>query len=324
MRPSRGGVVGNAPPYRRESGLGASRGRIRAAHHDEASGRKLQHVQSEQTVCGPEEARGQGDEPNPAVDKNGGVDGSKVKGRRREEGGGAPWCDDERARRNVEPSIPEGSTRHKDERSAEIDGGQGQGLTGDHGVDIMTATAAPMIEYALTKDVGAPDPKDAPSITVALSDATVLTIRRTSVDIRSDMCVWRGVVEATGASATLMWWPGGRMTGTVEHQGRIYSIRHMGGQMHAVVEMDELRMPPEHAAMTPRMRRDDPSLRDDPLVRQGDASMIKRPTSVPIHPSEAKSPVAGAQVGDAPPNDVVIDVIVAYTKKAASNYMDVK
>src|SRR5262249_61588057 len=90
------------------------------------------------------------------------------------------------------------------------------------------------------------------------------------------MCVWRGVVETTGAPATLMWWPGGRMTGTVEHQGRIYSIRHMGGQMHAVVEMDEGKMQPEHAAMTPRMGRDDPNLRDDALVRQGEAGVVKK------------------------------------------------
>jgi len=210
-------------------------------------------------------------------------------------------------------------TRMNDQQKSMVDKAKASRAT--MGVDIMTATAAPMIEYALTKDVGALDPKNAPSITVALSDATVLTIRRTSVDVRSDMCVWRGVVETTGAPATLMWWPGGRMTGTVEHEGRIYSIRHMGGQMHAVVEMDEERMPPEHAAMTPRMRSDDPNLRDDPLVRQGDASMLKHPVSVS---SETAPPAAGVAGGSTPSNEIVIDVIVAYTKKAASYYTDVK
>jgi hypothetical protein len=172
-----------------------------------------------------------------------------------------------------------------------------------------------MVEYALTKGANAQEAvKDASSITVSLSDNTVLTIRRTSVDIRSDMCVWRGAVETTGAPATLMWWPGGKMTGTVEHEGRIYSIRHMGGDMQAIVEMAEERMPPEHAAMTPRMRTDDPNLRDDPLVQQGDASMLKHP----------KVPPAPAQDGRPSSNEVVIDVIVGYTKKAASNYSDVK
>ena len=77
---------------------------------------------------------------------------------------------------------------------------------------------------------------------------------RTSVDIRKDMCIWRGAVEGTDAPATIMWWPGGKMAGTVQHQGRIYSIRHMGGEMHAVVEMAEDRMPQEHAPMPERMR----------------------------------------------------------------------
>ena len=85
--------------------------------------------------------------------------------------------------------------------------------------------------------------------------------------------------------------------------------------MQAVVEMDENRMPPEHAAMTPRMRRDDPSLRDDPLVRQGDASMLKHPVSAPMPPLEAKSPAAGHQGGTSASDEIVIDVIVAYTKK---------
>src|SRR5215467_12058807 len=108
-----------------------------------------------------------------------------------------------------------------------------------------------------------------------------------------------------------MWWPGGRMTGTVEHQGRIYSIRHMGGPLHAVIEMDEDKMPPEHAAMTPRMRRDDPNLRDDPLVRQGDASMLKHPVSAPMHPSETAPSTAGVEAGSTPSGDIIIDVIVA-------------
>src|SRR6516225_841207 len=211
-------------------------------------------------------------------------------------------------------------TKMNDQQKSMVDKAKASRAT--MGVDIMTATSAPMVEYALTKDGSAPDAKNAPSITVALSDATVLTIRRTSVDVRSDMCVWRGVVETTGAPATLMWWPGGRMTGTVEHQGRIYSIRHMGGQMHAVVEMDEGKMPPEHAAMTPRMRRDDPNLRDDPLVRQGDASMLKHPVVASMQQPGTKASAGGVPGGRS--NAIVIDVIVAYTKKAASNYTDVK
>jgi len=193
------------------------------------------------------------------------------------------------------------------------------------GVGMMAAPSPPMVEYALTKDANAQGPaKDAARIWVALGDDRSLSIRRTSVAVRSDMCLWRGVVEETGAPATLMWWPGGKMAGTVQHQGRLYSIRHLGGDLLAVVEMGEDRMPQEHASMSPRPRADDPTLRDDPLVQQGDASALRpKPSNAPVETKAAErsdkkpSPPSGG-------GDVTIDVIVAYTKKAASNYADVK
>jgi hypothetical protein len=94
--------------------------------------------------------------------------------------------------------------------------------------------------------------------------------------------------------------------------------------MLAVVEMGVDRMPQEHAGMSQRARVNDPNLRDDPLVQQGDASTM-RPNATPAvarvpEPVEKK---AGASPGGAS-QDVVIDVIVAYTRKAASNYSDVK
>jgi hypothetical protein len=198
------------------------------------------------------------------------------------------------------------------------------------GVGLMAAPRPPMVEYALTKDADAQGAaRDATSITVSLSDQTQLTIRRTGVEIRADMCVWRGVVEGTGEPATFMWWPGGRMAGTVQHAGRIYSIRHLGGELHAVVEMADERMPPEHAPMAQRTRANDPTLRDDPLVQQGDASSA-RPGTAPASPSGPQSPpekmagLAPAASAKDDAKDVIIDVIVAYTRKAASNYGDVK
>jgi peptidyl-Asp metalloendopeptidase len=189
----------------------------------------------------------------------------------------------------------------------------------------MAAPSPPMVEYALTKDAKAQGPaRDAAHITVALGDDRSLSLRRTSVEIRSDMCVWRGVVEETGAPATIMWWPGGKMAGTVQHQGRLYSIRHLGGELIAVVEMGEDRMPQEHAAMSPRPRADDPSLRDDPLVQQGDASALRPKPTAPPDPARAETKGAAAPQSAPSGGDVTIDVIVAYTKKAAGNYADVK
>jgi hypothetical protein len=208
------------------------------------------------------------------------------------------------------------------------------------GVGMMMTPRAPTVEYALTKDADAPAAAhDAAKIIVRLSADKVLTITRTSVDIKPTMCVWRGTVDGTEAPATIMWWPGGKMAGTVQHEGRIYSIRHMGGEMHAVVEMGEDRMPDEHAPMPARMRNNDPNLRDDPLVQQGDASVLRPVTAgmsppTPLQGKRQQPKLAAANIGKAAApaktkaaphgKDIVIDVLVAYTKKTASNYADVK
>ena len=209
---------------------------------------------------------------------------------------------------------------------------QAKGSKATIGVGMMAAPLAPMVEFALTKGADRPaTSKEAAKIIVKLSEQTTLTIARTSVDIKSDMCIWRGRVEGTDAPATLMWWPGGKMAGTVQHEGRNYSIRHMGGEMHAVVEMSEDRMPQEHAPMPSRMRSNDPNLRDDPLIQQGDASKL-RPVTQGMRPPQAKGlqakkkqkPATAVAKRGSAPKDVVIDVLVAYTKKAAGNYVDVR
>ena len=200
-------------------------------------------------------------------------------------------------------------------------------------VALMAAPPPPIVEYALTKDSPTPSSaKEATSITVTLPDDTMLTIRRESVETKSDMCTWRGIVETTGAPALFMWWPGGKMTGTVQHEGRFYSIRHMGGEMHALVEMSDDRMPQEHAPISARLRTNDPNLRDDPLLREGDASKFKPVTGGMRLPwrgrTDQQQPLASPKKAPANPQaakgDIVIDVIVAYTKKAASYYADVK
>jgi hypothetical protein len=61
------------------------------------------------------------------------------------------------------------------------------------GVKIMSGPRPAVLEYALTKDAGNPTgSKDVAKITIALSDKAILTVARTSVDIKSDMGIWRG------------------------------------------------------------------------------------------------------------------------------------
>jgi hypothetical protein len=124
------------------------------------------------------------------------------------------------------------------------------------------------------------------------------------------------------------------MTGTVQQQNqRIYSIRHLGGRLYAIVELSGDRMPQEHAAMPARLRSNDRSLRDDSLIQQGDASVLRPATAgmrsrATARPEGAKKKQQAisppTQKAGAQSKDIIIDVIVAYTKKAAGNYAEVK
>jgi Metallo-peptidase family M12 len=207
------------------------------------------------------------------------------------------------------------------------------------GVRMVAGPPPAVLEHALTRD--ASDPSGA-QISFALDDNTIVTVNRTSVEMRPGMGVWRGTVEQTGSLVTLMWWAGGKITGTVQKEGRIYAVRHVGGRIYAIVEMSEERMPQEHAAMPKRLRVKNPNLPEDSLVKQGDGSILRlltagmRPPSArPPQPSQQgrtpPRPAAGKEPSEqrvtkdgAPTDDVVIDVIVAFTKKAAAHYADIK
>jgi hypothetical protein len=117
---------------------------------------------------------------------------------------------------------------------------------GTTGVGVVAAQSPPLVEYALTVNARAKGAPSRPSqIVLALGD-TAVTLTRSSVDIRPNMCVWRGAVEDSGMPVTILWWPAGKRTGIIQHKGRIYAIRHIGGEMHAVIESREDLMPSEH------------------------------------------------------------------------------
>lgn len=213
----------------------------------------------------------------------------------------------------------------------------------------MRMPDASMIEYALTNGMQA-DPANAAPATISLPlDAeTAVTVRRTRVEPTKSGCIWHGVVDGSDQPVTLMWWADGRLTGTLSHNGRMYAIRHMGGDMHGVVTIDPDKLPDEHAP-TPAMRKSGGDMSADPLVRYGDASMLRPDRHARAHSQRSGSAgeAADAQVprasGVALPSTIalegagtisspppatgegsVIDVIVAYTKAAAGHYTDIK
>jgi hypothetical protein len=185
------------------------------------------------------------------------------------------------------------------------------------GARMMKSPAPDVLDYTLTKDADAEHPDAPPSLVIPLNDKTVVTVRRTSVTKTPYGYEWHGVVEGTGQPVTLLCWPGGRLAGTINYNGHTYVVKYMGGQMHAVVEFAPDKLPPEHGpARKDKMRK--MNMRADPLVRQGDASVMK--------PAAAAAPPMKMKPADfaTAPEDVTITLIVAYTKNAANNYFDIE
>jgi hypothetical protein len=73
-------------------------------------------------------------------------------------------------------------------------------------------------------------------------------------------------------------------------------------------------MPPDHGAASKEMMQK-MEMRTDPLVRDGDASMML--------PAAMQPPPMKPQPAEGLPKDAEISLIVAYTKKAASHYADI-
>ena len=190
----------------------------------------------------------------------------------------------------------------------------------------MFPARAAMVEFALTRKANTGGAGSEPArIVLTLDETTKLTVSRVSVEVKPDMLIWRGTVDGTGAAATIMWWPGVAMTGIVRHEGRIYSIRRMRGGVHAiaVVAMSEEGLPPEHAPMPPHLRGNDASLQDDPLARRGDASEFRAVAGRRREPAPVYTAPTGGTAGASSEVEVIINVIVAYTRKAAIKYSDV-
>lgn len=185
------------------------------------------------------------------------------------------------------------------------------------GASMMKSPPQDVLDYALTKDIQDEDHEAPSSLVIPLKDNTAVTVRRTSVTKRANSYVWHGVVEGTGEPVTLLCYPGGRLAGTINYKGRTYVVKYMGGQMHAVVEYAPDKMPDEHCPASKDMMQK-MNMGSDPLIHQGDASMLK-PDAEPV-PSMKMIPADRADG----PEDANITLIVAYTKNAGSHHFDIE
>jgi peptidyl-Asp metalloendopeptidase len=170
---------------------------------------------------------------------------------------------------------------------------------------LMRAPEAAVAEYALTES-----PEQGNSrIIIPFSDDRQITLVRTSATRTDKGVIWRGKVADTDETAILQWWKDGRLNGLFGYRGHIYSVMNMGGDLHAVLEVDPKMMPRDHPTLNSAdVRRSDAPM--SPLAEPAAASPL--PTVEPISPDQLTALKA---------KKVVIDVMMLYTKRAASHYM---
>ena len=219
------------------------------------------------------------------------------------------------------------------------------------GMRMMELPPPSVAEYALTKgmhDAGPNAPQ--PELVIPISEDKTIAVRRTSVAPVAGGYAWHGVVKETGEPVTLLWWPSGKMSGSITYHNHIYSVHNMGAGMHAIVEMKPEGLPEEHAPMDPGMMKK-MNLKEDPLVKRGDASMLLGdPQKAKSSPPRLERPDRShtRNLEDAAPGNLAlalpghyeithapaqanetyepatIRLIIAYTKAAAEHYADIE
>jgi peptidyl-Asp metalloendopeptidase len=191
---------------------------------------------------------------------------------------------------------------------------------GTMGVHVLQAPDAALSAFLMTNDIAyrpsvpaelqPPSKEQAPTrVVLPITPTKNITLERVRYSSDERGCTWHGIVAETGESALLMRWHDGHITGLVGYKGRIYTVASLGGQLHAVVEMDPRQMPPDHAAAKPTA---DPraDLRPDAPAKVAVAAM---PPAVAPFPDGEREALEAKKIE--------IDVMLLYTKKAASRYV---
>jgi hypothetical protein len=187
-------------------------------------------------------------------------------------------------------------------------------------VQVLQAPDAALTAFLMTNEITykpsvppelqTPSGVQAPStVVLPISPTKNITLERVRYSNDARGCTWHGIVAETGESALLMRWKDGHITGLVGYKGHIYAVASLGGQLHAMIEMDPRQMPPDHAPFTPTA---DP--RAD--LRPDAPAKMAAPASLP-----AVKPLSDLDREALEAKKIVIDLMILYTRKAASRYV---
>jgi peptidyl-Asp metalloendopeptidase len=157
----------------------------------------------------------------------------------------------------------------------------------------------------------------ASTILVAINETQRITVQLVKATIAAGGSTWRGLVQETGESALLMRWADGRITGILGYKGRIYAVTNIGGQFHAEIEGAPRNLPSEDAPVdhgqSSEFSLPNHSLATSPKVARKQQSFATHDPPVnPFSDSERRALEA---------KQIQIDLMVLYTKKAASHYI---
>ena len=123
-------------------------------------------------------------------------------------------------------------------------------------VGVLKMPNAAVAELALTKfeqsvgTKGRAGPQEDPyaKVVLPMSDGSNITlVRKRPPDFTPGGVTWVGETEETGERALLMLWKDGHLSGYFGYKGRVFTVNHVGGDVHAMAEIDPRKLPPDHA-----------------------------------------------------------------------------
>jgi hypothetical protein len=175
-----------------------------------------------------------------------------------------------------------------------------------------------------------------PRIVVQIDGKQQVTVRLTSTEARDGGTTWRGETVETGEPALVMGWKDGRSTGMFAYRGRVYTFHKATdakGQIQGVAELEPDGLAAQHVAMQEQGSKKEKSLASRSIT----ALLNRRARTAEDHQHARLASAADAghlALSRIPPlsperreelaaRKTTIDVMVLYTKKAASHYVDI-
>ncbi len=141
-------------------------------------------------------------------------------------------------------------------------------------------------------------------VVLPVSDDTDVTLVRTRPTVKNERgFTWTGEVEGSGERAVLMLWKDAHLSGYFGYKGRVFMVNHVAGEVHTMAEIDPRKLPADHASGAQ------------------DKTSAPPPVPAPMPPEPQVAPFPDAERQALEAKKITIDVMLLFTKKAASHYL---